>query len=457
MQNIKTKATTFLNSYYYPLLIFFATFISHTFSIELLGIIVLLLSVSIGLVLCDDLKFLISPLIMFIFNFSQKSVKSGIFYTTPYLIAIGVVSSIMVVMFVIRFIIHKDKFDFKAPMKSKLFIGIGCLCGAFLLNGLFNFDGYEIGNIIFALALIVCIGFIFFLFSINLKSDAGLKNYLFFILYLTSILVVLEFFLSFTHQFEFKDGELVKESILLGWGLWNNIGGILAFLLPVHFYYASTVKKYGWIFYLTGVITFCAIALSLSRASLLVSIFVIIASALVSCFTGVNKKTNLIITSVLAVIGIVGIVVFWNKLATIFGDYITRGFDDNGRFDIYYDGLINFTEHPIFGGGFYSAYPYDYQFISFIPYRYCNTIIQMLGTCGIVGLAAYLWHRYETLKLFWKKRSIYTLFCGLCMAGFLGTSLLDNHFFNLYPSFIYILILLIVENSEVDFIPSNSK
>lgn len=456
MEQFKTKSSDFLNSYYYPLLIFFATLISHTFSIELFGAGIIILTVCIGLLVCDDLKFLIAPLITFIFTFSQKSVESGIFFTTPYIIAIIVLATIIISLFVFRYVKQRKAINFRACYKSSLFIGIACLCGSFLLNGLFNFDQYRVGNIIFSLALVVCIGLIFFLFSVDLKPDRNLKNYLFYVLFLVSILVTLEFFISFIHQFRFENGELVKESILLGWGLWNNIGGILAFLLPIHFYYASTVKKYGWIFYFTGIITFVTIALSLSRASLLVSAFVIVGSAVVSCFAGENKKINRIITCIIAIIGIVGIIVLWDKLSSIFGDYLDRGFDDNGRFEMYKHGLVNFSENPIFGGGFYSAWAYEYQFISFIPYRYCNTIIQMMATCGIVGLLAYLWHRYETVKLFWKKRSIFTIFCALCMAGFLGTSLLDNHFFNLYPSFIYVIMLLVIENSEDDYISSKS-
>ena len=452
MDIFKRNASAFLNSYYYPLAVFFSVLISHTLSIELLGIITVLLSAGIGLLVCEDLKFLISPLIMFIFMFSQKSVESGVFYDTPYLVAIAVLATLFFILFIAHFIIYKQSVSIKAFTHSRLFIGLLCLCCAFLLNGMFNFDGYSWGNIIFALALITCLGLIFFLFSVNLKPDPDLKRYLFFVLYLTSILLILEFFISFTYQFEFKNGELIKESILLGWGMWNNIGGALAFLLPVHFYFASTVKKYGWVFYLTGLLAFCAIALCLSRSSLLISIFIIIACALVSCFAGENKRANRIITGAVAIVGIVGIIVLWDKISSILGDYLSRGFDDNGRFEIYKKGLNNFLDNPIFGGGFSSADAQDHTFIIFLPDRYHNTFVQLLGTCGIVGLGAYIWHRYETIKLFWKKRSIFTVFGALCVAAFLGTSLLDNHFFNLYPSFIYILILLVTERTECDYI-----
>lgn len=452
MKEFQIKANSFLNSYFYPVLIFLAVLISHTFSIELFGCIFLIVSSCIGLLFSEDLKFLISPLIMFIFTFSQKSVKSGTFYETPYIVAIIIVSTILLSIFIARFIIRKKDFDFKAPLKSKLFIGVACLCASFLLNGLFNFDEYTPKNLIFALALCLSIGFVFYLFSIGLKPSKDLKKYFFFVLYLTSILLVLEFFLSFIYQFEFVNGELNKESILFGWGMWNNMGGILAYLLPVHFYFASTVKRYGWVFYLTGVISFCAIALSLSRSSLLLSSIVIVPCAVISCFKGENRKINRIITSTMVVVGIVGIIVFWDKISSILGDLLSRGFDDNGRFEMYRHGLLNFTHNPVFGGGFYSSWAHEYQFIPFLPYRYHNTIIQLLGTCGIVGFGAYLYHRYETIKLFWRKRSLYTAFSSLCLICFLGTSLLDNHFFNLYPSFIYVIMLLVIEKSENDYI-----
>ena len=76
--DLKTKAIAFLNGKFYPLLIFVVTLFSHTFSCELFGVTVIFTTVSIGLIICDDLKFLISPLIMFILTFSQKSIISGV-------------------------------------------------------------------------------------------------------------------------------------------------------------------------------------------------------------------------------------------------------------------------------------------------------------------------------------------------------------------------------------------
>lgn len=449
MINLKNKLVFFLESYYYPVLVFLTTLVCHSLSCELIGAAIIISSGCCGFILCKDLKFFISPLIMFILMFSEKSVSSGQYYETPYKIAMVIVGFMVICFFVAHFIIHKRNVDFKGILKSKLFLGYVLLCSSFFLNGLFNFDEYTYFNLIYALILSASLFLVYAIFYSNLRSDLSVKKYLFFVLFLISLLVTFELYIGFLGQFQIVNGEIVKESIMLGWGMWNNIGGMMAFLLPIHFYFASTVKKYGWVFYLTALISYIAIVLTLSRSSLLVSTFMIATCALISCFKGENKKANRIITGAVCALGILGVIVFWDKISSILGDYLARGFDDNGRFEMYLHGLNNFISNPIFGGGFYSAYVLEHQFVSFLPFRYHNTIIQMMGTCGFLGIASYLFHRYQTVKLAWQKKSLYTLFAVLSILSMLLCSLLDNHFFNLYPGIIYSVILVVLEKTEV--------
>ena len=448
MKNIKFKFNLLVNSKLYPFILFLSVLVSHSLSIELFGATVIIAFSILGFLFCDDLKFLISPLVFFIFIFSEKSVASGIFYTKPYLIAIGFVSVLLISLIIYFFIKHKDNFSIKRFISSKLFLGYALLSCSFLCNGLFNFNEYEIGNIIFAVALIASIGFIYFFFYSFLKTDESLKDYILYVLYLTSILITLQLYIGYLGQFAIDNGKIIKESIKLGWGMWNNIGGMLAFLLPVHFYFATKSHKLGVLFYFSGIVSYLAIVLTLSRSSLLTATFIIIICALISCFKGTNKKANRIITASIFILGICGIIVLWNKISVILGDYLARGFDDNGRFEIYEHGILNFLDNPIFGGGFSSCYVLEHQFIAFLPYRYHNTIIQMMATCGIFGLVSYIIHRYQTIKLILSKRSLFSLFSGLCILSMLLCSLLDNHFFNLYPSFIYSLLLVIIEKTE---------
>jgi hypothetical protein len=125
-----------------------------------------------------------------------------------------------------------------------------------------------------------------------------------------------------------------------------------------------------------------------------------------------------------------------------FGSYINQGFNSNGRLDLYKHGLENFITHPIFGGGFDSCLEDNFGH-GIDPNRYHNTIIELLATCGVVGFGAYCYHRYQTIKLFIKKKSnLSCIFLGICALALLLTSLLDNHIFNLYPTMYYSIILV---------------
>ncbi len=447
MKKLKNTSVSFFNGIYYPLVIAFSVLIGHTFSLELFSIVVAGLSASYGLLICKDLKFVLAPALTVFFCLSKKSAynMSGKFFTTGSIITVSFVASIFVIAIIAHFIIFKKETDFKSPIKSPLFFGFAAFCGGIALNGLFGKDSMSLKNTAFSIALICSYIVVFYIWYIGIEFNDNFKKYLMYILLIASILLTLEFYSLFLiGQIQFENGEIVKESIVTGWGIWNTMGCYLSMLLPVHFYFASHTKKYGFIFYLTGLISYFAIVLSLSRSSLLAGTFVIGISIIASCFSKKNKKINRIITLILGVLGVVGIVVFWNKIANIFGDYLRRGLDDNGRFDIYRFGLKRFLENPVFGGGFYNAY---YTMETGLPFGYHNTIVQMLASCGAVGLVGYLFHRYQTVVLAIKKRSFSNLFLYLCLCALLITSLFDVHIISLYPSIYYSIILIAIEKS----------
>ena len=62
-----------------------------------------------------------------------------------------------------------------------------------------------------------------------------------------------------------------------------------------------------------------------------------------------------------------------------------------------------------------------------------------------MALIAYLVHRYKTLSLCYKKRSLETLVTFFAISALLIESLLDCHFFNLGPVLFYSVALAFVE------------
>ena len=323
------------------------------------------------------------------------------------------------------------------------------LFSVYLLNGLFNSPYKNIGAFLFVALMIVMFSFPLFIFGAGIKPSKELKDHFLIIIFLTSVIVMIELFALILFGDVINDGSLIKEHIVLGWSTWNGIGAILAVCLPVHFYLAIT-KKHGYIFFITAIISYLAIALTLSRASLLVATLLAAICVIIGCIKGENVKMFRIATLIAALLALIGFIVFWSKISTVFTDYLERGFSDNGRFGLYKDGMKSFFAHPIFGAGFanvYSIGPVTPEFFAISTPIMChNTIIQILASCGVIGLCGYLFHRYQTLKFLYEQRkSLFSVFSALCVSALLFTSLLDVHFFITYHILYYATILCVAE------------
>lgn len=448
MNNFLEKCRGFFDGYLYPISLGAIVLICHLLSLEFLAILLIFASVAFALVVYNDMRVAISPILFILFSFSFDTYKSGWLKSTAFLV-LAIIAIILFVSGVIaHLVINKKLSRFKKLHKSRLFIGFVALACAFLLNGFFNFKSYEAINFTFALLLVLFLAVVFFLLYCGIEEREDTVEYLIFILYVASLIVVLEMLAHLAFGDVVEGGRIIKERLFLGWGAWNNVGGMLAMLLPIHFYYAST-KKHGYIYYGTAILTYITIVLTLSRSSLLFASIVSAICVAIICIKGSNKKINRIITICLAGIALIGVIVLWNKISTLLSSYLNQGFDDNGRFNLYKHGVENFLSHPIFGGGFGSCmedhfgYPID-------PNRYHNTFIELLATCGIVGFGAYVFHRYQTIKLVLeRKKQLSVVFLSLCIVALLLTSLLDNHFFNLYPTMFYSVILCVIEKCSI--------
>ena len=115
----------------------------------------------------------------------------------------------------------------------------------------------------------------------------------------------------------------------------------------------------------------------------------------------------------------------------------------SGRIALWKDALAKFKEFPIFGCGFYACS--FTSFTGFMPGYYHNTPLELLGTCGILGLVAYLCYRVKTILIVIKDFNIEKAYIGLMILGLILTSLLDNNIFNIYPCFFYAVGLALCE------------
>jgi O-antigen ligase len=257
------------------------------------------------------------------------------------------------------------------------------------------------------------------------------------------------------------NGEIMRDKLYTGWGIYNNLGVIAVMSIPFAFYYVTRARfATPWI-----VLSFALLAtaiLTCSRGAIVFGIPLFIVCLIIALVRG-NNRAEIALVYVLCLIGTVAAcAIFWDKISTLFGNVpsIIDGIgsktpiENETRLNLYKKGLDVFKNNPIFGETFYPvAYEvYDFSeiesFSSFFPPRWHNTVVQILASCGIVGMIAYLFHRISTIVLFIKKKNRATTFIGLSILALLLMSLVDCHFFNVGPVLFYSTMLAVMECSD---------
>ena len=446
MLDLKQKVTNFLNGYWYPIFIAFFVLIGHIYSYETYSILFIVVTVCAGFILCKDLKFFISPLICFYFVFSKKSLTSESFYSTSSLIFYVLVILAVLISMGIHFIMYRKELKIKNFTSSSLFKGFISLALCFAINGISNIQNYNASNLIFGILIVISFVLPFFLFSINLEINKHTRDYLIYVLVLTSIVIMIEFInLYFNELYKWDNIFHYKYYTDLGWGISNNIGGILTMLMPVFFYCAGHTK-YTLPFFLGGLTTYLCILLTASRTSVLFATVIIILCILFLCIYNHKHRRQIRIFTLFLIIGSIFIAIFLReKIYELIEKILHLGFGDSGRFEYYKDGMEKFFDHPLFGAGFGNSHGTNDRFVISAPEYFHNTVVQILASCGVLGFGAYAYHRWQTVKLFWNTRNPYSFFTAMSILALLLTSLLDIHLFNIFPTIIYSTMLCIFE------------
>lgn len=439
----------FYNGIWYALFVGVLVVIGNAFGIEVPLFAVMVVTFFIGCLIAYDFRFAIVPFLCTVCFVSAKNAPNVTIFREHFgqlsvLIALSVSFGLLavgVVVFAVRNRRRRNAF----PQKS-FFMSMAIFCVAMVLNGAFN-SAYTLQNLIYALNFPLALLLIYALFALYVHFDRGAFQYFMYALVIAGMVISLELVLHYLLGNVIVDGVIVKENVVLGWAVWATIGGMIAFVMPACFYFAATHKR-GWIFYLLGIFEFICIMLSQSRGALLVGAVILLVSIVLLCIFGVNRRCNRYMTLGLAVVVGFCAIFLHEKIISVLQNFINTGFDDHGRYVLWKTGTEKFLKHPIFGAGFYDNGIVSEWDIQIYPFFYHNTIVQIIGSTGIVGMAAYLWHRFATVKRVVEKPSLYKTYLGLCILACLGFCMLDVMLFITYPLIFYTLILLFMEKSD---------
>jgi len=457
MQERLDKIRKFYNSRLYALLITALILVGYATKTEVAFFIVMTVLTVGGCLIAYDFRFAMMPFLATIFFVTIEHTpgpptSSPYYATAPILPLLVILFGAIFVGFVVFIIRNRHRAN--AFPKKGIFWTLVAWCVAVCFNGAFSAD-YTVSNLAFSMTFPLALLATFLLFALFVRFEDGAFDHFMFCLVLAGMLIVLQLAVVFmTGEIPLSpDGTINKDQITLGWAVHNSFAGLLTVLIPACFYFAAT-HKLGWLFYGFGLLEFFAAVLSQSRAATLVGAGILVLCMGTVCFFGKNKRSNRIITLGVVLLGIVGVVFLWDKITGLLHNFMTSGFDDNGRFELWKNGIDQFLKHPIFGAGFYDhgitaeeVLGWD---IDVYPYFYHNTVIQMLGSVGIVGILSYLWHRVETVRLCFRRPNLGKSFLAIGILAMILFCMLDVLFFITYPLMYYALMLLYMEKSEVE-------
>ena len=388
--------------------------------------------------------------------------EGSLFYGTSGLYIL-VLAAIAVAFVLIRIVTDKNMgLKRLFCQKRALIWGMLALGASYLLSGLGSDHYAEIAkqNFVAAALQFASVFLLYFLFTATVDWEKADKSYFAWFGLFAGYVVLAELIQVAFVNGVFTTGDFRGAEFEVGWGIRNNMGAFMAIMVPFPFYLACKSKR-PEIFLVLGTVLALSVCLTASRASMLGAVLSFMVPFWIAFAKCDNKKRYRIASLVMLIIAAVAALVCWDQLAnvfshipSIFNSESATGYNDNGRFTIYKNGIKAFKEDPIFGQSFFSMAfdPYEHSkvqaFSDFFPPRWHNTTVQILACCGTVGMVAYLFHRYQTVMLFCRKGNLMKTMIGISMLTFIMMSWLDCHFFNLGPTLFYSMALAFAENCK---------
>ncbi len=336
--------------------------------------------------------------------------------------------------------------------KRQLLPGMLLLGAAYAVSGMFSGQWAEYGwrNLLFAVLQLIAIAGLYCLLSGAVLWDAAPKAYLFWTGISFGYVLLIELLGIYVTNDVIVDGQINRDQIVTGWGHYNSIGALLTMAIPLPFFLTGK-GKYAWFAYFSAFVFGVGLLFTCSRGSIVVGLPVCLAGYILSLIHSRHARSLKWVHVFFIGIPLLTFALFHDQLLRLFKVLSDLGFDSIMRLTTYIEGFKQFAKFPIFGGSFF---PVDYDlyvwapsadFTSLFPGRWHNTLVQLLATGGLTCLAAYLYHRVQTIKLFISNFTTEKLFVALSFAALLATSMVDCHFFNIGPVLIYSGMLAIVE------------
>ena len=414
----------------------------------------------------------------------DKAAANTLFSDPSNLIQLVFILAIAAILLIGRLI----AFQIEHPTRKIPFLTIGfaVLLVAYMLAGV-GFHGevavggkptaveYDAAKAIpFAILQVLSLSVFYFYFYYSVDWEKVDKSYLFTLFIAIGVGLLCEIAEMYTHPGALTQAEgggwKVDRGKLVGtgWGIYNNVGCVMAMCVPAPFYFAVKNQKWGWAYSILGCVFMLGVALTQSRGAILFGAVVFLACIITVLVKakGKNRLFNGIVFGAMLLAIVIAMIIFrevFEKISAMVGTFMKyfrslfSGEDvdvgtltdqlSSGRLHQYAASWKVFMTRPSFGVGFHNIGDGGYSRSNtlLIPPRVHNTILQLLAGGGIVALLAYLFHRGQTIYLWLRHPSFEKTMAFYIIAAMLLTSLLDCHVFNYGPGRLYGCVLVYME------------
>lgn len=454
LSSLHSRLNRFLATPYYILAVMALSLVAHLLELELIVYTLFALVAIYTAVFGSDLLPL-TPLFLFCYiapsiannpGRNAQSVFSGA--KGMYIAILGALMALAVGYYVIR----NCKQFFR--QKYTQLPGLLALSAAYLLSGIGSekYSSVAEHNLLFAAMQAATLLLPYLLLGGGVQWSKTRSDYFAWVGFTGGAAVLVQLVVCYLTQSVVVDGVIQRQQIYTGWGMYNNMGFMIAMAIPSAFYLATKYHR-GWIGTVIGSVFWVGVLLSCSRTSLLIGTLTYCLCVFLMLHYAKNRRHNTIALVSTILLGGLTLLLFHNQLLRLFSGFLGMGTDPSSRDVFYREGLKLFAQKPIFGNSFYSPgyTPWDFSSIpelsQLIPPRWHSTPLQLLVSCGIVGVIAYGFHRFQTIRLLVRSGNKESTFIGCAVGVLLLCSLFDCHFFNLGPTLLYSMALAFGERS----------
>ncbi len=379
-------------------------------------------------------------------------------------VLILVMAGLAVLCFSVRCAVDKEIGFVKLKKRPAFLWGLLVLGAAFFLSGVGS-EGYKSvagQNLVFAAVQFAAFLVPYLCVCMGVRWDEITGTYLAATGLLAGLVAGLEILNVYRIMDVIRpDGSVSRSNIFLGWGNYNNVAVVIAMAVPFAFYFVYKGKHVVLSNALAALLCVMAVT-SCSRAGILGTCGIYLFCAVVVVLGARDKhaKISAMVGALLAMgVLIAGYFLMREFLEAAF----EAGLESNERIELYKAGLNSFAQHPVFGFSFFRLnalvaaggegswiFSSVSEFNAFFPGRWHNTVVQLLASCGIAGLLAYAFHRYQTVRFLLCRPNAVKTFTAISIGALLALSMVDSHLFNVGPTLFYSCALAFIENVRAE-------